>query len=48
MYELASARAERVAGLTDDWGRYYQADPRVMAGYLPAGLKLARFHEPRT
>lgn len=43
LYELAPARAERVAGLGDDWGCYYQTDPRVMAGYLPDGLRLAGF-----
>ena len=30
-------------GLGDDWGSYYRTDPRVMAGYLPDGLKLAGF-----
>jgi hypothetical protein len=42
MYELAPARADRVAGLKEDWGRYYDTDPRVMAGYLPNGLRFAR------
>lgn len=43
LYELAPARAECVSGLGDDWGSYYRTDPRVMAGYLPDGLKLAGF-----
>lgn len=43
LYELAPARAECVGGLGDDWGSYYRTDPRVMAGYLPDGLKLAGF-----
>jgi hypothetical protein len=40
--ELGTARASSVDGLGDDWGRYYDSDPRVMAGYLPDGLALAR------
>jgi hypothetical protein len=43
LYELAPARAECVSGQGDDWGSYYRTDPRVMAGYLPDGLKLAGF-----
>ena len=38
--ELAVAQRDRVAALGDDWGRYYDNDPRVMAGYLPDGLAL--------
>lgn len=40
LLELAAARPGRVAGTADEWGRYYDTDPRVMAGYLP----LARAH----
>ena len=40
--ELAPAVALRVSGLGDDWGRYYDTDPRVMAGYLPDGLRMRR------
>lgn len=40
MIELASASRDRVASF-DDWGRYYDNDPRVMAGYLPDGIALA-------
>lgn len=42
VFELAPARAARVATLGDDWGRYYEADPRVMAAYLPSALGLRR------
>lgn len=38
--ELAVADAARVAGTADDWGAYYQQDPRVFAGHLPDGLRL--------
>ena len=36
--ELAGAHRDKVEHLGDDWGRYYENDPRVMAGYLPDGL----------
>jgi len=42
LIELAPAVAERVSGSADDWGRYYQTDPRVMVGYLPDGVSLRR------
>ena len=42
VFELAPARAARVATLGDDWGRYYEADPRVMAAHLPEALGLRR------
>lgn len=45
--ELAQAQAVRVANLGDDWGRYYQTDPRVMAAYLPAALGLRRARRER-
>ena len=38
--ELASASSECI-DRPDEWGRYYQNDPRVMAGYLPDGIGLA-------
>lgn len=38
--ELAGAARECVH-LGDDWGRYYDHDPRVMAGYLPNGLDMS-------
>ena len=37
LVQLVAAEASRVAGLGDDWGRYYETDPRVMAGFLPDG-----------
>lgn len=36
--ELSGASADKVAHLNDDWGRYYDCDPRVMAAWLPHGL----------
>ena len=36
LVELARADGGRVAGGEDRWGRYYESDPRVLAGYLPA------------
>jgi len=42
LLELAAARANRVAAMRDDWGRYYETDPRVMLGYLPDGISLHR------
>jgi hypothetical protein len=42
LIELAPARASRVSELPDDWGRYYDTDPRVMVGHLPDGVALRR------
>lgn len=42
LIDLAPAVASRVQGLGDDWGRYYDTNPRIMVGYLPDGLKLRR------
>ena len=39
MIELASASRECIDE-RDDWGQYYDNDPRVMAGYLPDGIGL--------
>lgn len=36
--ELSGATQDRIAHLGDDWGRYYECDPRVMAAWLPHGL----------
>lgn len=48
LLELAPADASRLAGGAAAWGRYYQNDPRVMAGYLPTGIHLsARRRQPR-
>lgn len=41
LVELAPATAAQVASRGDDWGRYYAADPRVMAGHLADGARLA-------
>jgi hypothetical protein len=35
-FDLAPAQPDRVIGAVDEWGRYYENDPRVLAGYLPA------------
>lgn len=43
--DLSSATADKVAGLGDDWGRYYESDPRVMAAWLPHGLAFSFAHE---
>lgn len=42
LLDLAAAAAARVQESSDDWGRYYQSCPRVMAGHLPDGLVLRR------
>ncbi len=42
LVELARADAGRVAATADDWGAYYQDDPKVFAGYLSDGLGLWR------
>lgn len=41
--ELCRAKPERIAGARQQWGSYYDTDPRVMAGYLPAGMELEAF-----
>lgn len=41
--ELARAEGSRVAGGEDRWGRYYESDPRVLAGYLPASRGIPGF-----
>ena len=35
LVELARADVSRVSNSPDRWGRYYENDPRVLAGYLP-------------
>jgi hypothetical protein len=32
--------------MADDWGRYYETNPRIMVGYLPDGVKLRRREVP--
>lgn len=43
LLDLAEASAARARHTGDDWGRYYDARPRVMAGYLTDGLALHRY-----
>lgn len=43
LIELGRADATHVAGSADAWGRYYETDPRVFAGYLPDADRLAGF-----
>lgn len=38
--ELGSADGACAAGGADRWGKYYEQDPQVMAGYLPMARKL--------
>lgn len=47
LLQLATADVRCVAGTQDDWGRYYETDPRVMAGFLPHGNLLRRRRELR-
>jgi hypothetical protein len=42
LLDLATASAARAQNTGDEWGRYYESHPRVMAGYLPNGLFLSR------
>jgi hypothetical protein len=35
LIELARAEGARVVDGADQWGRYYETDPRVFAGFLP-------------
>jgi hypothetical protein len=44
LVELARADGACVAGGQDRWGSYYQKDPRVVAGFLPASLRIPGFH----
>jgi hypothetical protein len=38
--ELGRADGACVRGGGDRWGRYYQNDPRIMAGYLPLARRI--------
>lgn len=42
LLDLAAASEARAQSVGDEWGRYYLSRPRVMAGYLPDGLRLSR------
>lgn len=39
LLDLGAADPSRLAGGADEWGRYYDSAPRVMAGWLPDGLE---------
>jgi hypothetical protein len=41
LIELAPAVIRRAGQSGDEWGRYYSADPRVLAGFLPAAFDTA-------
>jgi hypothetical protein len=43
LVELARADRARVADSRDDWGSYYETDPRVFAGYLPDSQRISGF-----
>jgi hypothetical protein len=43
LLELGRADPSQLASTTDAWGRYYETDPRVFAGYLPDADRLAGF-----
>jgi hypothetical protein len=43
LLELARADGARVANAGDEWGRYYDTDPRVFAGFLPDSLHIPGF-----
>ena len=43
LVELARADVSRVSNGPDRWGRYYDTDPRVLAGYLPASRRIPGF-----
>ncbi len=43
LIELGRADPTSVATTADAWGRYYETDPRVFAGFLPDADRLAGF-----
>jgi hypothetical protein len=43
LVELARANGSSVAAASDEWGRYYETDPRVYAGCLADAERLAGF-----
>jgi hypothetical protein len=43
LLELGRADPARVAASPDGWGRYYETDPRIFAGYLPDADRLVGF-----
>ena len=46
LVELARADAASVATSRDEWGRYYETDPRVYAGRLRDAERLVGFAHP--
>jgi hypothetical protein len=44
LVELARAESARVARTPDRWGRYYETDPRVFAGFLPDSRRVRGFN----
>jgi hypothetical protein len=43
LVELAQADSARIATGSDQWGRYYETDPRVYAGFLPDSRQVPGF-----
>lgn len=44
LVELARAESTRVALGSDQWGKYYETDPRVFAGFLPDSRNVRGFN----
>jgi hypothetical protein len=42
LLDLGPADPARLRSDVDDWGAYYCCEPRVMAGFLPHGLRIQR------
>jgi hypothetical protein len=40
LLDLGAAEAAKANGSGDHWGRYYDNDPRIMAGYLPLARRI--------
>ena len=38
--EIGAADGACASGGADEWGRYYETDPRVMAGFLPSARRI--------
>lgn len=38
--EVGTADGACASGGADEWGRYYESDPRVMAGFLPSARRI--------
>lgn len=46
MFDLGPANAHRLSSSDNDWGSYYDHDPRVMAARLDQGLVNFHLHHP--